>query len=57
LLIITHYQRILHLVQPSHVHVMFRAGSSARVTAAGDELEAKGGYGWITDELEQAVAP
>src|SRR5205814_8537525 len=23
-LIITHYQRILHLVQPSHVHVMFQ---------------------------------
>ena len=22
-LIITHYQRILHLVQPSHVHVMY----------------------------------
>ena len=23
-LIITHYQRILHLVQPSHVHVMYQ---------------------------------
>jgi len=56
-LIITHYQRILHLVQPSHVHVMFRG----RIVREGgpqlvDELEAKG-YGWITDELEQAVAP
>jgi Fe-S cluster assembly ATP-binding protein len=55
-LIITHYQRILHLVQPSHVHVMFRGrivkeGGPALV----DELEAKG-YGWITDELEQAAA-
>jgi len=53
-LIITHYQRILHLVQPSHVHVMFRGrivreGGPELVT----ELEARG-YGWITDELEQA---
>jgi Fe-S cluster assembly ATP-binding protein len=55
-LIITHYQRILHLVQPSHVHVMFRG----RIVKEGgpdlvSELEAKG-YGWITDELEEAVA-
>jgi Fe-S cluster assembly ATP-binding protein len=55
-LIITHYQRILHLVEPSHVHVMFRGqivkeGGPSLVT----ELEAKG-YGWITDELEQAAA-
>ena len=55
LLIITHYQRILHLVQPSHVHVMYqgrivREGGPDLVT----ELEAKG-YGWITDELVQAV--
>ena len=49
-LIITHYQRILHLVQPSHVHVLYqgrivREGGPELVT----ELEAKG-YGWITDE-------
>src|SRR6202008_1199987 len=55
-LIITHYQRILHLVQPSHVHAMYRGrivkeGGPDLVT----ELEAKG-YGWITDELEEAVA-
>jgi Fe-S cluster assembly ATP-binding protein len=55
-LIITHYQRILHLVQPSHVHVMYqgrivREGGPQLVT----ELEAKG-YGWITDELKEAVA-
>src|SRR5664279_6137859 len=55
-LIITHYQRILHLVQPSHVHVMYkgrivREGGPSLVT----ELEAKG-YGWITDDLEEAVA-
>src|ERR1700753_2594334 len=51
-LIITHYQRILHLVQPSHVHVMYRG----RIVREGgpdlvSELEAKG-YGWITDALE-----
>jgi Fe-S cluster assembly ATP-binding protein len=55
-LIITHYQRILHLVEPSHVHVMYQGrivkeGGADLVT----ELEAKG-YGWITDELEEAVA-
>src|SRR5438477_776178 len=54
-LIITHYQRILHLVQPSHVHVMYQG----RIAKEGgpelvDELEAKG-YGWITQEVE-AVA-
>jgi Fe-S cluster assembly ATP-binding protein len=53
-LIITHYQRILHLVQPSHVHVIYqgrivREGGPDLVT----ELEAKG-YGWITDEAEAA---
>jgi Fe-S cluster assembly ATP-binding protein len=50
-LIITHYQRILHLVQPSHVHVIFQG----RIVKEGgpelvDELEAKG-YGWITEEI------
>jgi Fe-S cluster assembly ATP-binding protein len=50
-LIITHYQRILHLVQPSHVHVMFQG----RIVKEGgpelvDELEAKG-YGWIAEEV------
>jgi Fe-S cluster assembly ATP-binding protein len=50
-LIITHYQRILHLVQPSHVHVMYEG----RIVKEGgpelvDELEAKG-YGWIAEEL------
>ncbi len=50
-LIITHYQRILHLVQPSHVHVMFQG----RIVKEGgpelvDELEAKG-YGWITEQV------
>ncbi|MFZ0041888.1 MAG: Fe-S cluster assembly ATPase SufC [Solirubrobacteraceae bacterium] len=54
ILIITHYQRILHYIQPSHVHVMYRGrivkeGGPDLVT----ELEAKG-YGWITDELAEA---
>ncbi len=51
ILIITHYQRILHLVQPSHVHVMYQG----RIVREGgphlvDELEAKG-YAWITDTV------
>jgi Fe-S cluster assembly ATP-binding protein len=54
-LIITHYQRILHLVQPSDVHVMYQG----RIVKDGgaelvDELEAKG-YGWIAEELEAAA--
>ena len=53
-LIITHYQRILHLVQPSHVHVIYQGrivkeGGPDLVT----ELEAKG-YGWITEEVAAA---
>jgi Fe-S cluster assembly ATP-binding protein len=53
-LIITHYQRILHLVQPSHVHVMYQG----RIVKEGgpelvEELEAKG-YGWIAEELAAA---
>ncbi len=55
-LIITHYQRILDFVKPSHVHVMYQG----RIVREGGpqlvaELEAKG-YGWITSELEEAVA-
>jgi Fe-S cluster assembly ATP-binding protein len=54
-LIITHYQRILHLVQPSHVHVLYRG----RIVKEGGpelvgELEAKG-YGWITDDIDAEV--
>ncbi|MET0128725.1 MAG: Fe-S cluster assembly ATPase SufC [Solirubrobacterales bacterium] len=50
-LIITHYQRILHLVEPDFVHVMFdgrivKQGGPELVT----ELEAKG-YGWIREEV------
>jgi Fe-S cluster assembly ATP-binding protein len=55
-LIITHYQRILHLVQPGFVHVLYdgrivKEGGPELVT----ELEAKG-YGWIKDEVTQAAA-
>jgi Fe-S cluster assembly ATP-binding protein len=54
-LIITHYQRILHLVQPTHVHVLFegrivKEGGSEIV----EQLEAKG-YGWIREEVEAAA--
>jgi Fe-S cluster assembly ATP-binding protein len=54
-LIITHYQRILDLVRPTHVHVMYQG----RIVREGgpelvDDLEAKG-YGWITDELDEAA--
>jgi Fe-S cluster assembly ATP-binding protein len=54
-LIITHYQRILHLVQPTHVHVLFegrivKAGGSEIV----EQLEEKG-YGWIREEVEAAA--
>jgi Fe-S cluster assembly ATP-binding protein len=53
-LIITHYQRILDYVKPSHVHVMYQG----RIVREGGpelvgELEEKG-YGWITDEVAAA---
>jgi len=55
-LIITHYQRILHRVQPSHVHVMYQGRI---VKEGGPELvgvlEEKG-YGWIKQEVEAAAA-
>jgi Fe-S cluster assembly ATP-binding protein len=54
-LIITHYQRILHLVKPQYVHIMFegrivKEGGPELVTV----LEEKG-YGWIRDEVAAAV--
>ncbi len=54
-LIITHYQRILHLVEPDFVHVMYegrivKEGGPELVT----ELEEKG-YGWIKDEVAAAA--
>jgi Fe-S cluster assembly ATP-binding protein len=54
-LIITHYQRILHLVEPDFVHVMY----DGRIVKEGGaelvgELEEKG-YGWIGEEVEAAA--
>jgi Fe-S cluster assembly ATP-binding protein len=54
-LIITHYQRILHLVKPDFVHVMFegrivKEGGTELVT----QLEEKG-YGWIAEEVGSAA--
>jgi Fe-S cluster assembly ATP-binding protein len=50
-LIITHYQRILHLVKPERVSIVF----DGRIVMEGgpelvDELE-RHGYGWIRDEV------
>src|SRR5829696_1736921 len=50
-LIITHYQRILHMVIPQFVHIMF----DGRIVKEGgpelvEQLE-KRGYGWIRDEV------
>ncbi len=54
-LIITHYQRILHLVKPDFVHVMYEGRI---VKQGGPELvgtlEEKG-YGWIQEEVEAGV--
>jgi Fe-S cluster assembly ATP-binding protein len=55
ILIITHYQRILHLVKPDFVHVMFEG----RIVKEGgpelvETLEERG-YGWIREEVEAAA--
>src|SRR5687767_3020253 len=55
-LIITHYQRILHLVEPDFVHVMHEG----RIVKQGgtelvEQLEERG-YGWIKDEVEAGAA-
>jgi len=55
-LIITHYQRILHLIKPDAVHVLY----DGRIVKEGgaelvEQLEEKG-YGWIKDEVEAAAA-
>jgi Fe-S cluster assembly ATP-binding protein len=54
-LIITHYQRILHLVKPDFVHVIFEG----RIVKEGgpelvEQLEERG-YGWIGEEVEAAA--
>jgi Fe-S cluster assembly ATP-binding protein len=55
-LINTHYQRILHLIKPDVVHVLF----DGRIVKEGgpelvEQLEEKG-YGWIKEEVEAAAA-
>jgi Fe-S cluster assembly ATP-binding protein len=55
-LIITHYQRILHLIQPQFVHIMFEGRI---VKEGGPELVAvleEKGYGWIRDEVGAAAS-
>jgi Fe-S cluster assembly ATP-binding protein len=55
-LIITHYQRILHMVRPDFVHVLYQGRI---VKEGGPELvgtlEEKG-YGWIREEVEARAA-
>jgi Fe-S cluster assembly ATP-binding protein len=54
-LIITHYQRILHLVEPDFVHVMY---DGRIVKEGGPELVGlleERGYGWIREEVEAAA--
>ena len=55
-LIITHYQRILHIVAPDRVSIMF----AGRIVKEGGpelvgELETRG-YGWIHEEVEAAAS-
>jgi Fe-S cluster assembly ATP-binding protein len=55
-LIITHYQRILHLVEPDSVHVMYEG----RIVKEGgpelvEQLEERG-YGWIGQEVEAGAS-
>ena len=54
-LIITHYQRILHMVEPSRVSIMFEG----RIVKEGgpelvEQLE-KQGYSWVRDEVAAAA--
>jgi Fe-S cluster assembly ATP-binding protein len=55
ILIITHYQRILHLIEPTRVSVMF----DGRIAKEGgpelvEQLERRG-YGWVRDEVAAAA--
>jgi Fe-S cluster assembly ATP-binding protein len=54
-LIITHYQRILHMVEPQRVSIMF----DGRIVKEGgpelvEQLERQG-YGWVRDEVAAAA--
>jgi Fe-S cluster assembly ATP-binding protein len=55
-LIITHYQRILHLVQPDSVHVLFEGRIVKEGGAELVGLLEERGYGWIREEVEAAAA-
>jgi Fe-S cluster assembly ATP-binding protein len=55
ILIITHYQRILHLIEPTRVSIMY----DGRIAKEGgpelvEQLERRG-YGWIGDEVAAAA--
>ena len=55
-LIITHYQRILHIIQPDRVSIM----AAGRIVKEGGaelvaELEQRG-YGWIHEEVEATAS-
>ena len=57
MIVITHYQRLLHYVVPDHVHVL----SEGRIVKSGDRelalaLESKG-YGWIEQEVACTPQP
>jgi len=56
-LIITHYQRILHLVEPDRVSILF---DGRIVKEGGPELVTKlesDGYAWITDPIGDEAVP
>ncbi|HEY5144803.1 MAG TPA: Fe-S cluster assembly ATPase SufC [Solirubrobacteraceae bacterium] len=56
-LIITHYQRILHLVEPDRVSILF---DGRIVKEGGPELVTKlesDGYAWITDAIGDEAVP
>jgi Fe-S cluster assembly ATP-binding protein len=54
MILVTHYERLLELVQPDFVHVL----SQGRIAKSGDsglarELDERG-YDWIENEAESA---
>lgn len=56
-LVITHYQRILHHVQPDYVHVMYQGRV---VTSGGNELAAtleERGYDWVKEQFGSGAQP
>jgi Fe-S cluster assembly ATP-binding protein len=55
ILIITHYQRILHLVEPDFVHVMYDGQIVKQGGPELVELLEERGYGWIREEVEAAA--